>query len=102
MARAKKTELYVDLYKDLSLEDKKILRTELDYSIKADERSMEKSSQIEDAKKMRDKLKIHDKVKFLFKKEELTGEVVAITVDKVQVLDAAGLKRSVPYHKIVK
>lgn len=100
MARAKKTDVYKDVYQNLSYEEKLVLRTELEYAIKADERILTKSNEKEDAKKIRNKLKIHDKIKYIYKKEELVGEVIAITVDKVQVLTGND-KRSVPYHKIV-
>ncbi len=99
MARARKTEIYKNVYESLSYEDKLVLKTELDYAIKADERAMAKEQQEEDAKKIRDKIKIHDTVKYKFKKEILSGEVIAITVDKIQVM-TDGNKRSVPYNKI--
>lgn len=100
MARAKKTDAYKNVYENLSYEEKLVLRTELEYAIKADERDLAKRNQKEDSKKVRDKLKIHDKVKYLFKKEETVGEIIAITVDKVQV-KTGEIKRSVPYHKII-
>ena len=99
MARAKKTDYYKNIYESLSYEDKLVLKTELDYAIKADERAMAKKELEENARKIRDKIKIHDKVKYSFKKEVLTGEVVAITVDKVQVI-TNGTKRYIPYGKI--
>ena len=100
MARAKKTEAYKSVYENLSYEEKLVLKTELEYAIKADERELAKQNQKEDARKIRDKLKIHDKVKYIYKKEETTGEIIAITVDKVQVL-SGDVKRTVPYHKIL-
>ncbi|OQY35686.1 MAG: hypothetical protein B6241_00400 [Spirochaetaceae bacterium 4572_59] len=100
MARAKKTDAYKYVYENLSYEDKVILRTELEYAIKADERDFAKLNQKENARKVRDKLKIHDKIKYLFKKEELLGEIIAITVDKVQVISGE-TKRSVSYNKII-
>ncbi len=100
MARAKKTDVYKNVYENLSYDEKLVLRTELEYAIKADEREISKKSQKEDAKKVRDKLKIHDKIKYMYKKEEVVGEIIAIAVDKVQVLSGEN-KRSVSYNKIV-
>ena len=100
MARAKKTDIYRNIYEGLSYEEKLVLKTELDYAIKADERELAKDKQEVDTKKIRDKLKIHDKVKYTYKKEELSGEVVAIAVDKVQVLTGE-TKRSIPYYKVI-
>jgi hypothetical protein len=102
MARAKKTENFVKLYDGLSLEDKKVLRTELDYAIKAEERDLLKKTQDEVARKLRDTLKIHDKIKFMNKKETQEGEVITISVDKVQVLVKGKDKVTVPYQKIIK
>ena len=59
MARAKKTDKYADIYGDMNVEDMRVLRTELDYAIKAEEREVAKKAKEEDARKMRDKLKIH-------------------------------------------
>lgn len=100
MARAKKTDAYKNVYENLSYEEKLVLRTELEYAIRADERDLAKKNQKEDAKKVRDKLKIHDKIKYIFKKEEVVGEIIAITVDKVQVI-SGDVKRSVSYNKII-
>lgn len=102
MARAKKTELYRNLYGNLSLDDMKVLRTELDYAIKALQREEIKRLREEDARQLRDSLKIHDKVRFLVKKDTKEGEVVTISVDKVQVLMAGGEKKSISYQKILK
>ncbi|QEN09310.1 hypothetical protein EXM22_15475 [Oceanispirochaeta crateris] len=102
MARAKKTEKFVKLYSGLSMDDKKILRTELDYAIKAEERDILKMAQEEAARKMRDTLKIHDKIKFTYKKETKEGEVITISVDKVQVLVNGKDRMTVPYQKILK
>ena len=102
MARAKKTEKFIKLYGGLSMEDKKILKTELDYAIKAEERDIVKKAQDDAARKMRDTLKIHDKIKFSNKKDTLEGEVITISVDKVQVLVNGKDKMTVPYQKITK
>lgn len=102
MARAKKTEKFVKLYADLSLEDKRTLRTEVDYAIKAQEREELKKAKEEEAKKLRDTLKIHDKIKFMNKKDTVEGEVITIAVDKVQVMVNGTEKKTVPYGKIVK
>ncbi len=102
MARSKKTDKYLSIYENFSVEDMKVLRTELDYAIKAVEREELKLAQEEEAKKLRDTLKIHDSVKFMVKKEVVSGEVITISVDKVQVLTADGLRKTVPYKKILK
>ena len=102
MARAKKTENYVNIYSELSLDEMKVLRTELDYAIKAQEREELKKLKEEDAKKLRDTLKIHDKIKFMAKKDTVEGEVITISIDKVQVLVGGTEKKTVPYGKIVK
>ena len=102
MARAKKTENYVSIYSELSLDEMRLLRTELDYAIKAQEREELKKLKEEDAKKLRDTLKIHDKIKFMVKKDTVEGEVVTISVDKVQVLVGGKEKKTVPYGKIIK
>ena len=102
MARAKKTDNYVNIYSELSLDEMKALRTELDYAIKAQEREELKKLKEEDAKKLRDTLKIHDKIKFLVKKDTVEGEVITISIDKVQVLIGGKDKKTVPYGKIIK
>ncbi len=103
MARAKKTDKYADIYGDMNVEDMRVLRTELDYAIKAEEREVAKKAKEEDARKMRDKLKIHDKIKFTARKGEVkSGEIITISIDKVQVLLDSGEKKTIPYQKIVK
>ncbi|MDC7241268.1 MAG: hypothetical protein PQJ50_13005 [Spirochaetales bacterium] len=103
MARAKKTDKYVDIYSGMSLDEMRFLRTELDYAIKAEEREAVKKAKEEGARKMRDRLKIHDKIKFNARKGEVkSGEIITISIDKVQVLLDSGEKRTVPYQKIVK
>ena len=101
MARAKKTDKFIKLYDGLSLEDKKVLKIELDYAIKAEEREQAKKAQEEGARKLRDNLKIHDRIKFINKKETVEGEVITISVDKVQVLVNGKDKKTVPYQKIL-
>ncbi|MDC7231986.1 MAG: hypothetical protein PQJ58_02045 [Spirochaetales bacterium] len=100
MARAKKTDKFRKLYQEMSLEDMKTLRTELDYAIKDQIRAAALQARAEEARKLRDTLKIHDTVKFPVKKEIWEGEVVTISVDKVQVVMKDGRKKSVSYQKI--
>lgn len=102
MARAKKTEVFKNLYAKLTIEEMRVLRTELDYAIKNQIREDAKNAQEEEAAKLRDTLKIHDKIKFLVKKETKEGEIVTISVDKVQVMMTGGIKKTVPYQKIIK
>ncbi len=102
MARAKKTERFIALYSDLSIEEKKILKSELEYAIKAQIKEEERIRREAYARELRDSLKIHDKVKFHNKKGIVTGEVISISVDKVQILFNNGKdKKTIPYSKIV-
>ncbi len=103
MARTKKTEQFSELYADLSVAEKKILKSELEYAIKAQIKAEATALKEAQAKELRDTLKIHDKVKFQNKKGLVNGEVISISVDKVQVLFNNGKeKKTVPYSKIVK
>lgn len=102
MARAKKTDIYKEIYSDLSIDEMKALKTELEYAIKDQLREAARKAKKEEAKKLRDTLKIHDRVKFLVKKEAQEGEVVTISVDKVQVQLKDGSRKTVAYQKLLK
>ncbi len=99
MARPKKTTDYIDLYKDLSLEELKILSTEVSSAIKSEERKGKKLNAEKNAMKQRDKMKILGKIKFKVGSETVEGTVQAIMVDKVQV-EVDGRKRSISYTKV--
>lgn len=102
MARAKKTDIFMNLYSDLTIDEMKTLKTELEYAIKEKLREVAKTVKKEEARKLRDTLRIHDKIRFRAGKETGEGEVVTISVDKVQVILKDGSKKTVSYQKIVK
>ena len=100
MARAKKTDNYADIISKLSADELKILITEAKYALAEIERADSKEAKLGEATKKRDKLKIGDTISVSMRGGEVSGTVIGITVDKIQ-LDMDGQKKSFSILKLV-
>lgn len=101
MPRPKKTSKFADYLIALSIDEMKILVREASSEIKSREKAVVKEAEIEKAKKLRDKLKIGDKVTGKATGGNVTGEVIGIFAEKVQIKTSDGKKKSLPFHRIV-
>ena len=100
MARAKKTNKFSDVITPLSVDDLKSLISEAKYALAEIERAESKEAKMGAAIKKRDSLKIGDTVSFTIRGAEVSGTVVTISVDKVQ-LEQDGKKKSYSILKLV-